>query len=327
VPQELDDELRDAREAADRVRSIVRDLNVLSRGDDEARVAVEVPKVLDSTLRIAWNEVRHRARLVRQYERVPLVHASESRLGQVFLNLLLNAAQAIPEGHADTNEITVATRTDKSGCAVIEVTDTGAGIAPDVLPRLFTPFFTTKAAGVGTGLGLAICHRIVVGLGGDIAVESVVGRGTTFRVTMPAAPGVRRTTAPPISPRSSTAPRRGNVLVVDDDALVLSTVRRILDEEHDVTVTRHAAEAARWLRQGRRFDVIVCDLMMPLVSGMDLYDEVAALDTSLCARFVFATGGAFTPRAQAFLERVPNTRLDKPFDLDELRALVNGLVR
>ncbi len=111
--------------------------------------------------------------------------ASEQRLGQVFLNLLVNAAQAIPEGNAAGNQVRVATRLDGDR-VVVEVQDTGAGMPPQVRDRIFDPFFTTKPAGVGTGLGLTICHGIVAGLGGDIQVDSEVGVGTTFRVRLPA---------------------------------------------------------------------------------------------------------------------------------------------
>jgi signal transduction histidine kinase len=180
-------ELHDARESAVRIRSIVRDLKFFSRADGGERSLVDVQKVLESTLRMARNEIRHRARLCTDFAAVPLVEASESRLGQVFLNLLINAAQAVRESSAGSHEIRVSTRSEAGGRVVIEVSDTGPGMSAAVLSRLFTPFFTTKPAGVGTGLGLSICNRIVTELGGTIGAESREGRGTTFRVVLPAA--------------------------------------------------------------------------------------------------------------------------------------------
>src|SRR6185503_2144128 len=172
----LADEVRDARTSADRVREIVRDLKVFSRAQEDRRGPVHVEQVLESTLRMARNEIRHRAKVVKSYGKVPRVDANEGRLGQVFLNLIVNAVQAIPEGNYERHEIRVSTKMEQ-GMVMISVGDTGAGIPPEVQRRLFTPFFTTKPAGVGTGLGLAISHRIITSLGGSISLDTEVGKG------------------------------------------------------------------------------------------------------------------------------------------------------
>ncbi len=181
---DLVDEIRDARTAAEQVKSIVRDLKMFSRAEEDRRGPLDIHQVLDSSLRMAWNEIRHRARVVKDYGEVPPVLANESRLGQVFLNLIVNAAQAIPEGHADANEIRLRTRTRRGPGpdgerVLVQLSDTGVGISPANRHKLFDPFFTTKPAGIGTGLGLAICHRIITALGGEITVASEVGNGTT----------------------------------------------------------------------------------------------------------------------------------------------------
>jgi signal transduction histidine kinase len=164
----------------------VKDLKTFSRGDESKRVEVNVHAVLDLCANIARNQLRHRARLVKDYGELPLLHASESRLAQLFLNLLVNAAQAIPEGgDPKLNEVRITTRRDEGDWVVVEVKDTGVGISQEHLHRLFDPFFTTKPVGVGTGLGLSICHGVVSALGGRIAVESEPGRGSTFRVFLP----------------------------------------------------------------------------------------------------------------------------------------------
>ena len=185
--EELVSELRDAHEAAHLVRQIVRDVKVFSRGGDERPGPVDVRQVLDSTARMAWSEIRHRARLQKQYDDVPPVWATDARLGQVFLNLIVNAAQAIDAGRAESNRIRLCTRTDPQGRALVEIADTGAGIPAEHLHRVFTPFFSTKPAGSGTGLGLSISSRIVKELGGEIRVESRVGLGTTVTVALPSA--------------------------------------------------------------------------------------------------------------------------------------------
>jgi PAS domain S-box-containing protein len=186
---ELGTALAEAQEGAIRVRQIVRDLKILARGDEERFGAVDVRHVIESSIGMVLNQIYAKAGLEKDLGDVPLVEASESRLGQVFLNLLINAAQAIKEGDPAANTIRISTRTDDKGRAVVTVADSGAGISPKVMGRIFDPFFTTKPVGVGTGLGLFICHGIVKALGGEIGVESVAGQGTTFRVVLPPARG------------------------------------------------------------------------------------------------------------------------------------------
>lgn len=184
VSREVGEELEEALEAAARIRDITRDLRVFARADEDQLMPVDVRKVIESTLRMARNKLRHRARLVTSYAPEAYVRASESKLGQVFLNLVVNATQAIPEGRYADNEIRITTRVE-AGEVRIDVADTGSGMPPHVLDRLFQPFFTTKAAGEGTGLGLSICHRIVASHGGRIQVESTPGQGTCFHLAFP----------------------------------------------------------------------------------------------------------------------------------------------
>ncbi len=188
-----------ARLGVERVATIVRGMKVFSRPDDQARGPTDVRGVIESTIPILLREIQRRGRLVEDYDEVPPVCANEASLGQVFLNLLLNAVQSLDEGPA--NVIRVAVR-NRPPLVVVEVHDTGTGIPDDVRPRVFEPFFTTKPVGVGTGLGLSICHGIVRTLRGEITFESRPGLGTMFRVELPAwDPGL--TDTPPGSPRSA----------------------------------------------------------------------------------------------------------------------------
>ncbi len=250
---------------------------------------------------------------------------NESRIGQVILNLIVNAAQAMPEGHADRNEICLTTRTSDDGRAVIEVSDTGSGITEENLVRIFDPFFTTKPVGVGTGLGLSICHRIVSELGGQIAVESRVGKGTLFRVTLPAATAkatpARVLSAPPM------ASGRARVLVVDDEVALGRALQRSLSAHHDVIALTSGGEALLRIAAGERFDVILSDLMMPEVSGMEMHGRLQSLAPDQAERMIFVTGGAFTPAAREFLDGVPNPRVDKPIELTNLLAIIAGFIR
>jgi PAS domain S-box-containing protein len=333
--RELDEALREARTGAERVRNIVRDLRMFSRGGDEGKQLVDVERVMDSAVRMAWNEIRHRARLIKEYRNVPRVSASESRLAQVFLNLVVNAAQALPEGHATENEIRVATNT-RGDRVVIEVTDTGPGIPPEAMGRLFTPFFTTKPVGVGTGLGLSICHRIVTGLGGEITVDTEVGRGTTFRISLPSASAaeeaiIEAATTQPV-PVQVPGPAIGSevpasVLVVDDESMIGRAIHRMLSPPYEVTVVTRARDALARIHGGARFDVILCDLLMPEMTGMDLHDELVLTAPDQAQAMVFVTGGAFTPRAREFLAEMASRCIEKPFDTAALRAVVAARIR
>jgi signal transduction histidine kinase len=187
--QQLREALAEAREGAERVRSIVQDLKMLSHPDSMEKGPVDLGQVLRLAAKMAAHQIRDRARLVEAWEAPPLIEGNSGRLCQVFLNLLLNAAQAIAPGQAQHQEIRLSTREDAEdpGLLVVEVSDTGRGIAPEHLERIFEPFFTTKPVGVGSGLGLSICHGIITAHGGKISVESTPGRGTTFRVSLPLA--------------------------------------------------------------------------------------------------------------------------------------------
>jgi PAS domain S-box-containing protein len=315
---ELQRRAREALEGANRVRAIVNDLRGLSRGDDERRGPVDFVRVVESACNIAAPHVRHRSRLVRDFGPIPAVLGNESRLGQLVLNLLVNAADAIPEGRAAENEIRIVLRTDARGWLVLEVSDTGAGIPPNVIDRIFEPFFTTKPVGVGTGLGLAICHDVVRSVGGTITAESAAGKGATFRVTLPPCDHVDEKAAAP----QSSAVARARVLIIDDEPRVGRVLAELLRGEHDVDIEVDARDALDRLLHGARYDVIFCDLMMPNVTGMDFQRELEARVPELAARTVFMTGGAFTPRARAFIEQIGGRTLEKPFRIDEVTALI-----
>jgi signal transduction histidine kinase/CheY-like chemotaxis protein len=317
------DSLREARHGADRVRHLIRDLKTFSRHDDERKGPVDVRRILDSAINMAHNELRTRAHLVKDYGPTPTVLANEARLGQVFLNLIVNAAQAIPEGDSERQRVRVSTATDERGRCVVEVSDTGQGIAPSDLLRIFDPFYTTKA-GTGTGLGLAICQSIVTSKGGELTVKSEVGKGSTFRVTLPSTEEAVPDTPGPSS-RTSLLAGRARVLVVDDEPMMARAVQRLLGGEHDIIATTDPKVAVDLVRSGKRFDAVLCDLMMPVMSGMDVYEAIARIDAAQARRFIFMTGGTFTERAEQFLERVGNPRLDKPLDRSALRAAVRSM--
>jgi len=316
--------LADARTGAERIQRIVEHLHAFARPGEGERTRVNPRVALDRAVKLAQHQLEHRARLVRSYVKLPEVLANEAQLGQVFLNLLVNAAQALDEGAADRNEVRITTRVDPEGRALIEIADTGRGMSPEELTRAFDPFFTTKAAGLG--LGLALAQSAVRAVGGELTAESIAGRGSTFRVRLPPAPPDVEPEAPH-RPRRASSAERLRILVVDDDANFGRSLGIMLGFDHEVLLLQHARLALEQIREGLTFDAVLCDVMMPEMTGEDFFEELERVAPELCARVIFMTGGAFTPAMRAFLERVPNPRITKPFRSTELEELLRALRR
>jgi len=313
--------LADALEGAIRIRDIVSNLKMFSRAESTEDESVQINSVIKSALRMAKHQIRHRAQIVTDLGVVPEIVANEGKLSQVFLNLLVNAAQAIPEGDAAGNEIRV--QTWAAGELVYgRVSDTGQGIAPEVLDRLFDPFFTTKAQGEGTGLGLAICHGIIAECGGHIEVESTLGEGTSFTVVLPHGMSEQLAAVEaPASAPGSTGPR-ARVLIVDDEPSVGKVAQRMLEGYHDVDVALSGAEAITMLEADAAYDLILCDMLMPQVAGENLYNWCEEHQPELAGRMVFMTGGTFQGGMLRFLEKIDFPRLEKPFEAAVLRSLI-----
>ena len=321
-PSTLRSYLERAQSGAQRVQTIVASLRTFSRIDEGPEQPVDLRATLDAALTMASSELRHRAQVHVDQAEPLTVLGSEAKLGQVFLNLIINAAQAIEQPDPERQHIRIRLfREDQR--AVVEVSDTGSGIAPELLGRIFDPFFTTKPVGSGTGLGLSICHSIISDLSGSIDVRSRPGQGTTFIVRLPRCSRrmVRSSSIRPASPR-----HLGRVLVVDDDRLVSEAVELMLSEEHKVQLANGAEQALQLLRAGEPFDAVVCDLMMPGMSGIELFHEIETEFPGLAPRVLFATGGAFSRPAQSFVERMGARVINKPFSSEELRAKVHKVV-
>ena len=321
--RELLDVIGEARLGADRIRKIVRGLRALSR-EDVALQPVEVEPVVETSLSMALHELRPKAAVELEFAELPMVLSDESRMTQVLVNLLVNAAQALPAATRATNRVIVRGARHGSDRVRISVIDNGPGIPAELVSRIFDPFFTTKPFGEGTGLGLAVSSGIVKALGGQLTVESRPGHGARFHFDLPIAH--EEPLASDAAPATSTG--SGRVLVIDDDLSVLSTMRRVLAREYEVTAISDAREARDVLRAGAEFDVIFCDLMMPHLTGQELYDAARAARPELGARFIFVTGGATSSAARAFLGELSNDVLEKPFRLEDLLAIARrNLVR
>jgi PAS domain S-box-containing protein len=317
-----------AMEGMERVRAIVADLRTFARVDEDTVGPVDVNDVVSTTLRLAAKTIGASATLDVELGDVPPVHGNRGRLGQVVLNLLLNAHEACEERGSD-GVIRVRSTRDEDRVQ-LEVADSGIGMKPEALRRAFEPFYTTKPTGRGTGLGLPICHRIITRFGGEITIESNPTRDgarelrTVVRIVLPAADTASANGRIDTPPRNTPTPRR--ILVIDDEASVCDAIASVLGADHAVEIATSGATAIERLRADV-FDLILCDVMMPGVDGIAVYEEVEKAAPALAKRFVFMSGGAFTPRARAFLASCPNKRFEKPFNADQLIALTERALR
>jgi len=318
--------LADTRVAADRIRRIVNDLEQYVRQDDTEPETLTLEAVVDSAVKLAQNQIQHRARLVVDHEPAAPVTGVESRLVQVVLNVLVNAAHAVGQ-EPGAHEIRVRTFEDADGHPSIEVSDTGPGVDPEILPKLTQPFFTTKPPGVGTGLGLAVCEGIVRRSGGTLRIENRPEGGARVSVRLPPARQARPASRRPTR-REAPTDQPARVLVIDDEPLVRRALRRLL-RRHEVVEAESGAAALEILGSERSFDVILCDVMMPELNGIDVYREVHARWPAVAQRLVFMTGGAFDARVQELFSSLVQEPvvLDKPFDPAQLERVIGERVR
>ena len=319
VDPEVEAALRDALHGLERVRDIVRDLAKLSRSVDRTQVT-DVHDALRSAVEMTANDLRHRARLVMDVPALPLVVGDQAHVSQVFLNLLVNAAQAIQPGQAGDHVIEVRAEV-VDDLVVVELQDSGRGIAPEHLERVFEPFFTTKPIGEGTGLGLSVSRETVLGLGGALDISSIAGVGTTVRVSLPVAG------APVVSREASTQePPAVRLLVIDDEPRVGLALVRMLRGSCDVVAVLSGQQAFELLENGETFDVVLCDVMMPDCDGEAVHAWIRRNAPELEPRVGFMTGGVFTRDSADFVDAMGDRVLTKPFGRADLAALIARLV-
>ena len=327
---EVETALTEAQQGAARVCQIVADLRVFTAIEPERvspglpglRESVDVRETLDWALDMATGALRF-VRVVRAFEPVPKVTGESTRLGLAFVNILVNAAESMSaEGH-EPRRVTLVTRTTEEGDAMIEIRDTGVGMTENVSRRVLEPFFTTKETGRGRGLGLSICHGIISSMGGVLELESAPDHGTVARVRLPA----RTKTISPVAPLISDDEARGYVLIVDDEMMMRSVLQRVLGKQHILTCPKTSPEALALIDGGMRYDLILCDLMMPLLSGPAFYAELVRRHPDQARRTAFLTGGAVNPEILEFLHSSQNPCIQKPFDSIQLRDAVCALVK
>jgi two-component system NtrC family sensor kinase len=330
--ESIHDLLRDGRTGADRIRMIVRNLQSLAPRTTDPRRTLDLPVILDRSISAASTRIKYCSKLVRNYHGDTEVWGSERGLTQLFLNLLVNATESIAPDRIESNTIRVSIDRDESWC-IVEIRDSGSGMSSAVRRRIFEPFFTTKGREGGVGLGLTICRDIVEAHGGRIEAESISECGSTLRVRLPALANVGRPAGEfrPDSPTmpigSMTTPAAPRLWVIDDERLVAKTVSRVLAQAYDIVILDDPREAVHRLEHGETFDALLCDLMMPGMSGMEVHARIAALRPDLLPRVIFMSGGASTSEGRQFAAQLRLPLIEKPFDATRLRAMLDAVTQ
>jgi CheY-like chemotaxis protein len=317
---EARDLLQECFAGLDRISGLVRDLKSFSRLQPERVEWVHPNEVVNQACAIAHNHIRHKARLVKELTALDAFVGDRNKLVQVITNLLVNASQALPEDARDA-QVLVRSRAEADR-VIISVVDTGPGIPPDVLGRIFEPFYTTKLDTDGTGLGLALSLDIARQHGGTLEVETVQGQGTRFDLVLPRRNGLEVPEA--VEAPTRDVRRRGQVWVVDDEPGIRRSLGRLIGRSHDVETFADAAAVLERIDAGGACDVLLCDLMMPEMDGPALYDALLARAPETAGRMVFMSGGAFTERASGFLERVGSQVVDKPAPAAVLEEVIQS---
>lgn len=316
----------DLHDGVQRIAQIVGELRLFARIPESAvSTPVDVNRLITSALTLTQAVVKSRAKVELDLGELPPLPGDHARLGQVFVNLLVNAAQAIPAGAPERHTVRVETR-EESGSVVVRVQDTGVGIAEEHLSRVFDPFFTTKGPGDGTGLGLTISMDLVRRAGGTIEVQSQPGVGTTFTITLP----VRRTVVSSTPPkrRRTEPPSGGRVLVVEDEQALAIALSRGLSPRFHVD---HVSDGIRAFERLTRddapyYDAVLCDLRIPGMDGQTLYDATRTAKPQQATQFVFLTGGAITDEHVQFLRACGRPVLEKPFRMEELDEVLARVI-
>ncbi len=344
VKEEIERMLESASIGADRIDQIVRSIEMVGQPSERPIEVVDMRAVAQLALRMAESELGDDIEVTTELDEVPPVLGKRVPFEQVLINLIQNAAHATREaiearrvavgggGSGDEHakgRISIRCHVSRRRHVVVDVTDTGVGISAANIDKIFDPFFTTKPVNQGSGLGLSICHAIVREHGGEIDVESVEGSGTTISVRLP----VARLGSPELAAllpaveehQPSVSGLRGRILVVDDEPLITSTLTRAL-RTHDVVGVLSGSEAlARCADEP--FDLILCDLMLPGMSGMELYEQLSDTAPGMAERIVFMTGASLVPKVQKFLAGVGNECLGKPLSMRQLQPFVDARVR
>lgn len=311
-----------------RAGKIVQSLLTFSRKHKPERTPVDLNQLCNELVEFRGYELK-----VRNIEfnlqlspALPKTHADAHQLQQVLINLINNAEHAIGETGLP-GSISIQTLVDREKIILI-VSDDGPGMPADVVNRAFLPFFTTKEVGQGTGLGLSICYGIIEEHGGHIDVESLAGKGTTFRISLPIYHGhVSTDKLPEVTRDAPTTAIRGRILVVDDELAILQVLTEFFQSAGWIVVSARNGQDALEAVDTSDFDVLIVDMLMPGMDGRSFYEYLKQLRPDLLSRVIFTTGDTGNQHTTDFLQSLDNQVVRKPYDLGDLHQVIGGVMQ
>ena len=327
IPKDMIRDVEIINEGAQRVASIVKKLLAFARQTRPEQRYVNINELIHNTLdlqayALASNNIKVSLQLARD---IPMTIADPGQLQQVFLNLIMNAETAMKLARGRGK---LSIKTEHSDNTIrISFKDTGPGIAKETMESIFDPFFTTREVGQGTGLGLSVCHGIVAEHKGRIWVESDLGKGATFIVELPIVTEDKQLEMPePVIIEEPKKVAKAKILVVDDEPVIRQLISQVLGEEgHEVETIDNAADALKMVNS-KRYRLILLDIKMPGMSGVELYKKFQKIAPSITKRVVFITGDVMGKRTMAFLDKTKAPCLMKPFDAKQLKTDIKRIL-
>lgn len=319
---ESEEILKETFDGVDRIRSIVKDLRIFSRLEEDKLEFTSINEVIDIACNMTYNEIKHKARLEKNLSKLPLIKADKGKLVQVIINMMLNSAQAIVQGDMDNNKIRIISES-KDDKITVRIEDTGKGIPPEARDHIFEPFFTTKPKEKGTGLGLALCADIINKHKGEIRLLDTSSEGTRFEIKIPFDP--KDAVKGPLTQQDYAKLRSGNkkrLLLIDDEALLLKAYKRNLQDDYQISTCERAEEALELLKKDQDFHLILCDIIMPGMSGIDLFNEIREKMPELSKKFVFCSGSGFGFSSKEIKDTYDNIFLQKPISMAKLKETI-----
>jgi len=310
---------------AERCKKIVQNLQTFARKHTPQKEYIGINGILESTLELRSYQLRVDDITVELdlEPDLPKTMADFHQLQQVFVNIMVNAHQAMVE-RGRGGRLRIRSRA-VDGFLRIEIRDSGPGISEENLSKIFDPFFTTKEIGQGTGLGLSICYGIIQEHHGRIQVRNAAEGGAVFTIEIPvtgAADGTPAIDLPAVGERVVVTASVRNILVVDDEATIIDILYQVLRSDGHRVDTALNGKAALKKLEKEHYDLIISDLKMPGMSGIELYEKIRSFDEPLAQKIIFATGDVVSDETKTFLERSGNFYLQKPFELDAIRSAV-----
>jgi len=313
---EINEIVNESIDGSNQINKIIRYLKGFARSDDKNLVPIDIHREITLAIKIAKPQLVDHVKVETDFDKnIPLLITENNKLQQVFLNLIINAVQAFQTNNQQTNIIQIKTALVKNKIQIL-VRDNGVGIAEKNIKKIFDPFYTTKPVGTGTGLGLSICYDIIHAMGGVISVKSKISIGTTFTISLPLNIKAKSIATNEII---STPTSRLKILIVDDMSILLKSLKRLLRDDHDITDALGGRKALTILEEkGEQFDLIISDINMQDVNGIDLYNYIAKKYPKLQDRIIFISGGSLLTGSEEFFSTIKNPRLNKPFTREEL---------